>query len=79
MAEKEDILVVAAGCTIPLVLRRYEDKYLFVGGCWLIDSKIDVRELKPRCGELEGFSRIMYGSVVEQIGEIYQVEDFDLC
>jgi hypothetical protein len=79
MAEKKDILVVAAGCTIPLVLRRYEDKYLFVGGCWLIDSKIDVRELKPQCGELKGFSRIMYGSVVEQIGEIYQAEDFDLC
>lgn len=38
MTNNEDIIVVIAGCKIPVVLRRYENKYLFVGGCWLIES-----------------------------------------
>lgn len=79
MAENRDIIVVAAGCKIPLVLRRHDDKYLFVGGCWLIESKVDVRKLEWECGELDGFSKIMYGSVVEQIGKTCEVEDFELC
>jgi hypothetical protein len=79
MAENRDIIVVAAGCKIPLVLRRHDDKYLFVGGCWLIESKVDVRKLERECGELDGFSKIMYGSVVEQIGKTCEVEDFELC
>jgi len=33
MADNGGIIVVAAGRKIPPVLRRYEDKYLFVGDC----------------------------------------------
>jgi hypothetical protein len=78
-AEKGDIIVVAAGCNIPLVLRRHEDKYLCVGGCWLIESQIDLTKLKRGAGKQQGFSNIMYGSVVEKIGKICEVEEFDLC
>jgi hypothetical protein len=53
MAENGEIIVVAVGGKIPLVLRRHKDQYLFVGGCWLIESKVDVthvRKLKPNAG-----------------------------
>ena len=53
MADNGGIIVVAAGCKIPLVLRRYEDKYLFVGGCWLIESQIDLTKLKRGSGKQE--------------------------
>lgn len=79
MVDNGDIIVVAAGCKIPLVLRRYEDKYLFVDGCWLIESQIDLTKLKRGSGKEEGFSKIMYGSVVESIGKTCEVEEFDLC
>jgi hypothetical protein len=79
MADNGDIVVVAAGCKVPLVLGGYGDKYLFVGGCWLVESQIDLTKLKRGSGKQEGFSKIMYGSVVESIGKTCKVEEFDLC
>lgn len=73
-----DIIVVAAGCKIPLVLRKHGDKYLFVGGCWLIDSQI--KDLtKAARGRDEAFSPVMYGSIIKEIGKSCEVEEFDLC
>lgn len=41
-AEIGDIIVVASGSKIPLVLRKHgEGKYLFVGGCSLVDGQIE--------------------------------------
>lgn len=36
-----DIIVVADGCPIPLVLRKSGAFYFVLGGCWLIDSKLE--------------------------------------
>jgi hypothetical protein len=44
-----------------------------------VDSQIDVTKLKLDCREQEGFSKIMYGSVVEEIGKTCEVKEFDLC
>jgi hypothetical protein len=78
-AEAGDIIVVVAGSKIPLVLRKEVDRFLFVGGCLLVDSRIDVTKLTLGCGEQEGFSKIMYGSVVEEIGKTCKVEEFEMC
>jgi hypothetical protein len=78
-ADVGDIIVVAAGSKIPLVLRKNENKFLFVGGCLLVDSQIDVTKLRLDCGEQEGFLKIMYGSVVEEIGKTCEVKEFGLC
>ena len=65
MADNGDIIVVTAACKILLVLRRNENKYLFVGGCWLTGSQIDLTKLKRGSGKEEGFSKIMYRSVLK--------------
>jgi hypothetical protein len=59
-AKVGDVIVVAATGTLPLVLRPVDgDTYLFVGGCWLVDSDIqDILELDHD----PGFSPIMFGS-----------------
>ncbi len=83
-AEIGDIIVVAAGSKIPLVLRKQGDgEYLFVGGCWLVDGQIeDLPELRLggrwHRGEVKGFSEVMYGSAVEMIGKGCEIEEFDL-
>jgi hypothetical protein len=92
--EKGDIILVAGGCRLPLVLRRYEtgqvkgnDKYLFVGGCWLNVSKLyDLTQLnqgnkEESTGEITyprdpGFPRIMYGSLKEENDGLEAVERF---
>ena len=58
--EVGDVIVVAAGCNVPLIVREnLEEGYLFVGGCWLIDGMIrDLTELKDD----PGFSPLMFGS-----------------
>ena len=38
-AEVGDIVVIAAGSATLLVLRKYEDAYLFIGCYWLVDSE----------------------------------------
>jgi hypothetical protein len=39
-AEVGYIIVVARDSRIPLVLRKLEEYYIFVGGCWLIDKEL---------------------------------------
>lgn len=78
-AEPRDIIVIAAGSNIPLVLRKEEDRFLFAGDCWLVSSQIDVTKPKRDCGRLEGFSEVMYGSIVDEIGKTCVVEEFELC
>jgi hypothetical protein len=80
-AERGDIIIVAAGSNIPLVLRKEEERFLFVGGCWLVKSQINLFTLlEPgKSGKQEGFDEIMYGSIVEEIGKTCVVEQFDLC
>jgi hypothetical protein len=77
-SEIGDIIVVAAGCKIPLVLRKHCEKYLFVGGCWLIDSQIQDLTKADR-GRDKALSPVMYGSVVKEIGKTCEVEEFELC
>jgi hypothetical protein len=75
-AKRGDIIIISPLCTIPLVLRRDGDAYLFVGGCWLIDS-----ELQGGVGSDEwdmkddpGFSTIMHGSAWEETkGEEFRI------
>jgi hypothetical protein len=76
-----DIIIVAAGCKIPLVLRKAEDgKYLFVGGCWLIDSEpqMDISG-KVNTREESGISPIMFGSACKGLPENWKVEEFHVC
>ncbi|EPE24201.1 heterokaryon incompatibility protein [Glarea lozoyensis ATCC 20868] len=79
-SEREDIIVVAAGSNIPLVLRKKDEMFLFVGGCWLVKSQINLTEmLEPQnTSQQKGFDEIMYGSIVKEI-ESCVIEKFDLC
>lgn len=92
--EKGDIIIVAGGCRLPLVLRRCEsgqdkdnDRYLFVGGCWLIVSQLqDLTQInqgkkEESTGEIiyprdPGFSRIMFGSLKNDNDGLEAVERF---
>jgi hypothetical protein len=74
-----DIIVVTAGCKIPLVLRRYESKYLSVGGCWLIESQIDLTKLKRGKREAGRILQDHIRECVENIGKTCELEEFDLC
>lgn len=68
-----DVIIVAAGCKIPLVLRPYDNAYLFVGCCWLIDKEIrDFTKLEND----PGFSPIMFGSLAGDIGNTGPIEKF---
>ena len=70
-----DLIIVAAGSNIPLVLRKIEKEYLLIGGCWLIDSAIqDLMNLQND----PGFSPLMFGSACEDLGPDYQVEEIVL-
>lgn len=76
-AEIGDIIIVAAGCKIPLVLRKHGENYLLVGGCWLINKRIkDFRKLQEQD---DGFAGIMFGAAVKEIGSGIRVEEFVLC
>jgi hypothetical protein len=57
-----------------LVLRRDGDAYLFVGGCWLIDSELHggVDSDQFDIEDDPGFSTIMHGSAWDET----KVEDF---
>jgi hypothetical protein len=77
-AEVGDIIVVAAGSQVPLVLRKADgkDEYIFVGGCLLIDSQLQT--LGKGCIEEEkGFSRLMFGSAWDGVKED-DLEEFEL-
>lgn len=49
-----------------------------VGRFFRRTPQIDLTKLKRGNGKQEGFSKIMYGSVVENIGKTCEVEEFDL-
>ncbi|PQE09516.1 Heterokaryon incompatibility protein [Rutstroemia sp. NJR-2017a BBW] len=75
-SEIGDIIIVAVGSLVPLVLREFEDgKYLFVGACWLIEHEIqDLTKLNVD----PGFSRVMFGSACEGLPDDYKAEMFSL-
>ncbi|KAH7350697.1 heterokaryon incompatibility protein-domain-containing protein [Rhexocercosporidium sp. MPI-PUGE-AT-0058] len=77
-AEVGDIIIVAAGCKIPIVLRKHGEQYLLVGGCWLVDKKIkNLRNLQERD---DAFSGLMYGDAVKEVEtSSIIVEEFILC
>ncbi|KAL5316348.1 hypothetical protein ACEPPN_015393 [Leptodophora sp. 'Broadleaf-Isolate-01'] len=76
-AEVGDIIIVAAGCKIPLVLRKHGEEYLLVGGCWLVEKRIkNLRNLQERD---DAFSGVMYGDAVKEIKSGRAVEEFVLC
>lgn len=87
-AEPGDIIIVSAGSRLPLVLRRHGGMYLFVGACWLIDHKLDDLTKLSDLNQLNstskaekdpGFSPVMFGSIIEEIGKTCNVEEFPLC
>jgi len=74
-AERGDIIIISPLCTIPLVLRRDGDAYLFVGGCWLIDSELQGGGVGSDQFDIKddpGFSTIMHGSAWDET----KVEEF---
>jgi hypothetical protein len=76
-AEIGDIIVVAAGSTVPLVLRptcstkcnseQSPPTYLLVGSSLLIDSQLRTIGLAEKLSDEPGFSRIMFGSAWEGV------------
>jgi hypothetical protein len=67
-----DIVIIARGSKVPLVLRRCEDYHFFVGGCLLIIGELrDFTDPKD-----PGFSSIMRGSVWDEVGKSYYEEEF---
>jgi hypothetical protein len=71
-AERGDVIIISPLCTIPLVLRRDGDAYLFVGGCCLIDSELQSRIGSDFDGNDPGFSTIMHGNAWDE----KKVEEF---
>ncbi|MCJ1243391.1 hypothetical protein MMC30_000588 [Trapelia coarctata] len=80
-SERGDIIIVAKGSKIPLILRQFEDKYLFVGTCWLIGSQIDITKINVnrKSEDLNGFSPIMFGDIAAELGRSCEMEEFVLC
>jgi hypothetical protein len=73
-AEQGDVIITSLLYTIPLILRRDGDAYLFVDGCWLIDSELmgGIEWDPPDLENDPGFSTIMHGSAWDET----KVEDF---
>jgi hypothetical protein len=77
--EMGDIIIVARGSGVPLVLRPWQNFYLFVGGCLLIDkqSKIGWDNFPTTLNADDPcFSSIMRGSIWEGLGKTYHKEEF---
>ena len=71
-----------AGLKAPIVVRPMEHgKYLFVGGCWLVNSGVKIRLFfQKECWNKEsGFSSIMFGSACKGLPENYVAEEFCIC
>jgi hypothetical protein len=76
-AEIRDIIIVAAGCKILLILRKHGEEYLLVGACWLVDKKIkDLRNLQVRD---DAFLGLMYRDTVKEIENGSMIKEFILC
>jgi hypothetical protein len=76
-AERGDVIIISPVCSVPSVLRRDGGAYLFVGGCWLIDSELqdivdDETSLRDQIKNVPGFSTIMHGSAWDET----KLEDF---
>lgn len=79
--ERGDIIIVAAGSRLPLILRPHEDgKYLFVGTCWLISGDLKTEDLTDTRVKGAGFSPMMFGSACKaaRYGSV-EVEQFEAC
>jgi hypothetical protein len=99
-----DIIIVAGGCRLPIILRRYKNAskedggpikgshmYLFVGCCWLISGELQdltkVNQVQSVTAEtkeriyfrLEGFSKIMYGSLKVDSEGLEIVKEYRIC
>ena len=69
-----DIIVVAAGSELPLVLRKDGDFYLFIGACLLIDSQLTHPPTDLAADP--GMSDIMHGNLCKSIGDSNELEEF---
>lgn len=82
-AEIGDLIIVVAGLKVPIVVRSTKhSKYLFVGGCWLVDAEVKIGQFFGHeywNEELSGFSSIMFGSACKGLPENYVAEEFCLC
>jgi hypothetical protein len=81
-AEIGDFIIVVAGLKMPIVVRPTgHGKYLFVGGCWLIDSEIKIQLFfqMEHWNDESGFSSIMFGSACKGLPENYVAEEFCIC
>ncbi|KAF4629987.1 hypothetical protein G7Y89_g8156 [Cudoniella acicularis] len=63
--EVGDIVILAAICCVPLVLRPQRDYYRFVGGCLLIDSSLQKESILEIATD-PGLSPIMHGSAWDE-------------
>ena len=78
-----DIIVVAVGFPVPLGLQKSNDMHLLVGGVWLIDSELEMREDNGRGSKFLSkdnpeFSRFMYGAACKE-KTLEHVKIFILC
>jgi hypothetical protein len=82
-AEIGDFIIVVTGLKTPIVVRPKEHgKYLFIGGCWLVDSEVKIglffgEEFWNE--ESSGFSSVMFGSACKGLPESYVAEEFCIC
>ena len=86
--ETGDSIIIVAGLSIPIVVRRVdrksesrsEEKYLFVGTCWLVDSRVNPQIFVTRdWTHGSGFSPIMFGSALRGLPSDWKPEEFTLC
>lgn len=71
-----DIIVMARGSHVPLVLRAYKDLYIFVGGCWLVDGTLEEGFLRSPAPIDPGFSSVMRASAWDEVGGLCQEQEF---
>jgi hypothetical protein len=74
-----DLIVVLKSFPVPAALRRYKDKYLYVGLCVLVEQEVDWFKLTDdRGNDLCGFDPIMFGSIGGN-GQNVEMQEFVLC
>ena len=77
---------------MPIVVRRVErasgsgsesasqEKYLFVGACWLVDSRVKAEIFRTTDWTRDsGFSPIMFGSATRGLPSDWRADEFTLC
>jgi Heterokaryon incompatibility protein (HET) len=91
-AEVGDFIIIVVGLKMPIVVRRVQhesasrcgekekEKYLFVGGCWLVDSRVNAKIFQTTDWTHDsGFSPIMFGSASRGLPSDWKAEEFTLC